>query len=165
MPQFVKPTIQRPGVIAQSRTLVTDQQYHQLQAAKAPSNPPAVSLPSSKTTPASASQPRVTTPATVRQEEARTYAQRTTEKLRQQKALTPAQRARLPRSTEAPSKRIWREDDTPTTADERRPFGLVIEDTNPAFTPEGIPLRTDIPAGTSPLQKTGADKPLWKRPE
>jgi hypothetical protein len=104
-------------------------------------------------------------PARVRQQEARSFAAQMTEQMRKQRLIKPDERIRLPRSIETPNPTIWREDDTPATAEERRPFGLVLAEENPAFTPEGIPLRTDIPAGSSPLEKTGPDKPLWKRPE
>jgi hypothetical protein len=159
-PEFVRPVTKKTGVIAQTRALISEDQFHQTSKNTTASDAPAASPAPSK-----ASEPNASPPARVRQEEALKYAQQTTERLRSEKILTPGQQARLPRSSEAPSTRIWREDDTPATADERRPFGLVIEETNPAFTPEGIPLRTDIPEGKSSLEKTGADKPLWKRPE
>lgn len=151
-PTFVRPKTKQPGLIAQTRTLVAEEQLHRSSKKSSPAAAPAV--PASK--PA---------PAHVRQEEARAYAQQTTEYLRKQKAVTPSQSVRLPRKAEAPNQKIWREDDTPASADERRPFGLVIVDEKAAVTPEGIPLRTDIPAGTSPLEKTGTDKPLWQRPQ
>jgi hypothetical protein len=101
----------------------------------------------------------------VSQQEAREYAQQTTKKLREQGLLNPHQQVRLPLTSETNNTRIWREDETPGSKEERRPFGLIITDEKPLMTPEGIPLRTDIPAGTSALQKNGPDKPLWKRPE
>ncbi|WP_395744520.1 hypothetical protein [Prosthecobacter sp.] len=58
-----------------------------------------------------------------------------------------------------------REDGRRASRGERHPFGLVAAQEVPSFTPEGIPLRTDLRAGVSALEKTGADKPLWKRPE
>jgi hypothetical protein len=149
-PVFVRPKVKRPGLIAQTHALIT---HEELAAAAPQAAPPADPAQDVKAKPA---------PARVRQDEARTYAQKTTETFRQQGVLTPTQRVRLPRSTETASKKIWREEDKPATPDERRPFGLVVVEEK---TPEGIPLRTDIPAGTSPLDKTGADKPLWKRPE
>jgi hypothetical protein len=155
MPEFVRPAAKRTGLVAQSRTLVTEQQLKQ---AHTPAPETQASSDARSSTPAPA-------PVLVPKEEAQDYALRTTETLRQQGTLKPAQTVRLPRQHETTNARVWREEDTPATAQERRPFGLVVEDTNPASTPQGIPLRTDIPAGTSPLEKTGADKPLWKRPE
>jgi hypothetical protein len=155
MPEFVRPAAKRPGVIAQSRTLVTEQQFNRASTA-APA--PQANSNGKSSTPAPV-------PAVVPKEDAQHYARRTTDTLRQQGTLKPTQTVRLPRQQETTNARVWREEDTPATAQERRPFGLVVEDTNPSFTPEGIPLRTDIPAGTSPLEKTGVDKPLWKRPE
>lgn len=155
LPEFVRPAAKRPGLVAQSRTLVTEQQFNR---ASTDAPEPQANSNSRSSTPAPA-------PAVVPKEEAQDYARRTTDTLRQQGTLKPTQTVRLPRQQETTNARVWREEDTPVTAQERRPFGLVVEDTNPAFTPEGIPLRTDIPAGASPLEKTGADKPLWKRSE
>jgi hypothetical protein len=155
VPEFVRPVAKRPGLIAQSRALVTEQQFMR---ARASEPEPKASSDAKSSTPAPA-------PVVVPKVEAEDYARRTTETLRQQGTLKPTQSVRLPRQQETPNTRVWREDDTPASAEERRPFGLVVEDTNPAFTPEGIPLRTDIPAGVSPLEKVGADKPLWKKPE
>lgn len=45
------------------------------------------------------------------------------------------------------------------------PAGIVVDDAKYAFTPEGIPVRRDVPTGVSPLEKIVADKPLWKRTE
>ncbi|MBL9129862.1 MAG: hypothetical protein JNG86_01590, partial [Verrucomicrobiaceae bacterium] len=156
MPEFVRPAAKRPGLIAQSRALVTERQFKRSRASE-PEPKAEISTPKSST-PAPA-------PVVVPKVEAEDYARRTTATLRQQGTLKPTQSVRLPRQQETTNTRVWREEDTPATAEERRPFGLVVEDTNPAFTPEGIPLRTDIPAGVSPLEKTGADKPLWKKPE
>lgn len=151
-PVFVRPKVKRPGLIAQTQALVT----HEELAATASKSSPAATSPQSP-------QPK-RAPAHVPQAEARMYAEQTTAAFRQQGALPPTQRVRLPRSTETTSKKIWREDDKPATADERRPFGLVVVDETLPM-PGTIPTRTDIPAGTSPLEKNGADKPLWKRPE
>ncbi len=156
-PAFVRPNVQRNGLIAQSRSLVTERQIQRLRSAGT-SALEAVKFP----TPSSPTPP---TPALVSKPEAEDFVRRTGEELRQQGNLRPTQQLRLPRQQETTNARIWRQEDTPTTTDERRPFGLVVEDTAPAFTPEGIPLRTDIPAGASSLNKTGADKPLWKRPK
>lgn len=114
------------------------------------------------TSPQSPSRPAL---AKVRQQEAREFAQQMTNNMRRQGLLKPEQKVRLPKVAESNNPRIWREDESPASADERRHFGLIVVDENPATTPEGIPLRSDIPAGTSALQKTGPDKPLWKRPE
>ncbi len=153
---FVKPKGKRAGVLAQSHALIT--QENMADAGQSAHSSTKAQNPKSKSA-----------PAAVPQMEARKYAERTTENFRQQGALTATQRVRLPRSTETTNKKVWREDDKPATPDERRPFGLVVVDEKAAApaaaTPEGIPLRTDIPAGTSSLEKTGADKPLWKRPE
>ncbi len=158
-PKFVRPTRKQPGIIARTRELITEPEFRQAtKPAAAQAKPGQTSVkPVATTKPAP--------PARVRQQEARTFAAQTTEQLRKQGLIKPDQRIRLPRSTETPNPTIWREDDTPATAEERRPFGLVLAEENPAFTPEGIPLRTDIPVGSSPLEKTGPDKPLWKRPE
>jgi hypothetical protein len=158
-PKFVRPTRKQPGIIARTSELVTEPEFRQApKPAAAQAKPGQTSAkPVTVTKPAP--------PARVRQQEARTFAAQTTEQLREQGLIKPGQRIRLPRSTETPNPTIWREDDAPVTPEERRPFGLVLAEENPASTPEGIPLRTDIPAGASPLEKTGADKPLWKRPE
>lgn len=153
-PAFVRPAQKRSGVVAQTRTLITEKQYAPPSAAKA-----ARPAGEEKTTATGS------TPARVRQQEARSYAQQATRQLREQKALPPNLQVRLPRRAETTNPAVWHEDDTPATADERRPFGLVVVEEKPDLTPEGIPLRTDVPAGTSPLQQNGADKPLWKRPE
>jgi hypothetical protein len=153
-PVFVKPSVQRSGLIAQSKGLITEPQIRRNQTNQ-PTDKPA-------TAPKSPSLPA---PAKVRQQEARQFAQETTDNMRRQGLLKPEQKVRLPKLAESNNPRIWREDETPASADERRPFGLIVVDENPATTPEGIPLRTDIPAGASALQKTGPDKPLWKRPE
>lgn len=158
-PKFVRPKQKQPGIIARTRDLVTEPEFRrapkpavtQAKPGQTPSKPVAATKPAP--------------PARVRQQEARSFAARTTEQLREQGLIKPGQRIRLPRSTETPNPTIWREDDAPVTPEERRPFGLVLAEENPAHTPEGIPLRTDLPAETSPLEKTGADKPLWKRPE
>ncbi len=162
-PEFVKPAIPKTGLIAQSRRLITEDQFQhsQPQAAKPPvkvGQPPAASIP--KSNPTVAPQP-----AKVLQQQAREFARRTTEKMHQQGQLKPQQKVRLPKVSETTNPKIWREDEAPVSTDERRPFGLIVADDNPTTTPEGIPQRTDIPVGTSPLQKTGPDKPLWKRPE
>lgn len=158
-PKFVHPTRKQPGIIARTSELVTESEFRQAPKSAAaqakPGQAPAKPAAVAKHAP----------PARVRQQEARTFAAQTTEQLREQGLIKPGQRIRLPRSTETPNPTIWREDDAPVTPEERRPFGLVIAEENPAFTPEGIPLRTDIPAGASPLEKTAADKPLWKRAE
>ncbi|MBE7495312.1 MAG: hypothetical protein HS117_10215 [Verrucomicrobiaceae bacterium] len=156
-PAFVRPAVKRTGLIAQSRSLVTERQIQHARSSGTPA-------PDAARSPAM-SAPSPPAPAVVPKHEAEDFARRTTEVLRQQGTLRPTQQVRLPRQQETANTRVWREEDTPATAEERRPFGLVVEDTAPAFTPEGIPLRTDIPDGTSPLEKTGADKPLWKRPE
>jgi hypothetical protein len=158
-PKFVRPTRKQPGIIARTSELVTEPEFRE-----APKSAAAQAKPGQASAkPAAVAKPAP--PARVRQQEARTFAAQTTEQLREQGLIKPGQRIRLPRSTETPNPTIWREDDAPVTPEERRPFGLVIAEENSAFTPEGIPLRTDIPAGASPLEKTGADKPLWKRPE
>ncbi|MGV3659058.1 MAG: hypothetical protein ACO1TE_02705 [Prosthecobacter sp.] len=152
-PVFVRPAHKLPGVVAQTRTLITEKQY----------SPP--SAPEAAAKPAAEEKTTSNAPARVRQQEARSYAQQATRQLQQQKALPPTQRVRLPRRAETTNPAVWHEDDAPAASDERRPFGLVVAEEKPGVTPEGIPLRTDIPAGTSPLQQNGADKPLWKRPE
>ena len=157
-PVFVKPSVQRTGLIAQSKGLISEPQIRRNQTNKsaAESSSPQATASKSPSRPA---------PAKVRKQEAREFAQQTTDNLRQQGLLKPQQKVRLPKIAESNNPRIWREDEPPTSADEHRPFGLIVVDENPAITPEGIPLRTDIPAGTSALQKTGPDKPLWKRLE
>lgn len=151
-PAFVRPAQKRSGVVAQTRTLITEKQYAPPSASKAPR-------------PAGEEKTTGSAPARVRQQEARSYAQQATQQMREQKALPPNLQVRLPRRAETTNPAVWHEDDTPATADERRPFGLVVVEEKPDLTPEGIPLRTDIPAGTSPLQQNGPDKPLWKRPK
>lgn len=151
-PVFVRPVHKRPGVVAQTRTLVTEKQYA----------PPAATKTAK---PAAEGKNTDNAPACVRQQEARSYAQQATKELQQKKVLPPTQHVRLPRRAETTNPAVWHEDDTPATADERRPFGLVVAEEKPGFTPEGIPVRTDVPAGTSPLRQNGPDKPLWKRPE
>jgi hypothetical protein len=147
---FVRPSSPRPGLIAQTARLVDSSEIDE----DVP-NSPAVSRKKQTTE----------QPAKVSHAEAKAFAGKTTEKMRAKGELKPTQQARLPLLSEAPNPKIWREDDAPLSAEERRPFGLVISDESQRETTEGIPLRTDIPAGTSPLEKTGADKPLWKRPE
>jgi len=156
-PTFVRPAVKRSGVIAQSRSLVTERQIQNVRSSIMPTAGAANSPPMRASTP-----PK---PAIVPKQEAEDFARRTTSELRRQGTLRPTQQVRLPRQQETNNTRVWRQEDTPAATDERRPFGLVVEDTSPAFSPEGIPLRTDIPAGASPLNKTGADKPLWKRPK
>jgi hypothetical protein len=149
-PTFVRSTSQRPGIIAQSARLINSDEFSEVV-------PPSPNVPIQKQS--------TQHPAMVSHAEARHFAEQTTVEMREKGLLKPSQRARLPRLAEAPNAKIWREDDSPKTEKERRPFGLIISEDAPASTPEGIPLRTDIPAGTSPLEKTGPDKPLWKRPE
>lgn len=158
-PKFVRPTRKQPGIIARTSVLVTESEFRQAPKPAAPQAKPG----QTSAKPVAAAKPAP--PARVRQQEARTFAAQTTEQLREQGLIKPSERIRLPRSTETSNPTIWREDDAPVTPEERRPFGLVLAEENPAFTPEGIPLRTDIPAGASPLEKTGVDKPLWKRPQ
>jgi hypothetical protein len=154
-PDFVRPAVTRTGLIAQSRSLVTERQI-QHEFSTSTTAPDAAKSPA-------VSAPSPATPAVVPKHEAEEFARRITEVLHQQGTLRPTQQVRLPRQEETANARVWRQEDTPTTAEERRPFGIVVEDKNPSFTPDGIPLRTDIPAGTSPLEKTGVDRSLWKR--
>lgn len=155
-PAFVRPAVKRSGVMAQSRSLVTERQIQHVRSSVTPTAVAANMPTMSASTP-----PK---PAIVPKQEAEDFARRTTAELRRQGTLRPTQQVRLPRQQETNNTRVWRQEDTPAASDERRPFGLVVEDTAPAFTQEGIPLRTDIPAGASPLKKTGVDQPLWKRP-
>lgn len=164
-PVFVTPVRKQAGLIAQTRTLITEEQFHPTKPAR---NEKAEMQPSNgRQQPAVAAEEPVTKaiPVHVLHEEARSFAAQISAQLRQQGTLKLGERIRLPRGTETPSKKIWREDDKPVVSGERRPFGLVLTQESSAFTPAGIPLRTDIPAGKSPLEKTGADKPLWKKPE
>ena len=121
-------------------------------------------------------------PAEVTLPEARAYSARLTDSLRQSGTLSATRSVRLPTKAETTNPRVWRQDDSPAKPQEVRPFGVVVEESDPAacaalaseapavpaaqpaHTPEGIPLRTDIPEGTSPLEKSGPDKSLWKRP-
>ena len=108
--------------------------------------------------------------------QAQTYAQKATQTWQAEGRLPPTQRFRLPRQQETRSTQIWREEDAPTSPQERRTFGLVLVDTqvdagsssasssSATMTPEGIPVRP-VPEGESALKKTGPDKPLWTRPE
>ena len=104
-------------------------------------------------------------PVRVTQADALQFAAQATTTLRQTGKLKPTEKVRLPRKSEAKNPAIWHEDDVPSTEAEEKPFGLVITRETEDRSPEGIPLRTDIPEGRSPLEKTGPDKPLWKRPE
>lgn len=153
-PVFVRPSQERPGVVAQTRTLITEKQYASPSASK-----------TGKPKPAAEDKAVGSAPAQVRQQDARSYAQQATRQLQQQKVLAPTQHVRLPRRAETTNPAVWHEDDTPASTDERRPFGLIVAEEKPGFTPAGIPLRTDIPAGASSLEQNGPDKPLWKRPE
>ncbi len=147
---FVRPSSPKPGLIARTARLVDSSEIDE----DVPDSP-------------AVSRKKQTTeqPAKVSHAEAKAFAKKTTGKMRENGELKPTQQARLPRLSEAPNPKIWREDDTPVSAEERRPFGLVISDESQRETTEGIPLRTDIPNGVSPLEKTSADKPLWKRPK
>jgi|GEM_PF-3492479 len=165
-PAFKKPRSKRTGIVSQTKDLVK-----QTEIAAQPAATPNAPSPS----------PGHDRPAAVTQRDAKSYASRLTENLKAANEITKTQTVRLPTSTETNSTKIWRHDDQPKVETETRPFGLVIEETDPASrsalaaaesespppseTPEGIPLRTDIPPGTSPLEKNGPDKPLWKRPE
>ena len=153
VPDFIAPPKRRGQIVAQSKNLITQAEVR---------NSPAAGT---------SSQAQASSPAIVAHEEARQFARQATETLKAKGLLQPGQTARLPRSSETPNTQVWREDDQPSSAEERRPFGVVIAEDEPAdsansaFTPERIPERTDIPPGTSPLEKTGPDKPLWKRPQ
>ncbi|WP_395744782.1 hypothetical protein [Prosthecobacter sp.] len=170
-PVFVPAARKLPGLIAQTLTLITEGQFHP--GAKT-TPPPSPAPPSSQDSPQAAVPLAIAAseepvpkaiPVHVLHEEARVYAAETTQQLQQKGTLSLSEHIRLPKRTEAANASIWHDEDKPLTAGERRPFGLVLSNEKSAFTPEGIPLRTDIPAGTSPLEKTGADKPLWKRPQ
>jgi hypothetical protein len=167
-----RPTSQ-PGVVAQTESLIPQ---------KAP-----------KDTIARATVKPVVRPVRLTKPEALAYAAQTDQRLRQEGKLTPTQRVRLPRRSESRNSHVWTEEDdappTPSTTSTttppaaspplpiRRPFGLLIEDAAPRPTPPPvpeaprvkplgqIPLRTDVPAGESPLQHTTTPRPLWTRPE
>lgn len=164
-PVFVLPARKQPGVIAQTRTLITEEQFHRpvraVKVAKA-SVPPATS--NSASVESEDLVPKAI-PVHVLKQEASAFAAQTDSQLRQKGTLNPSEHIRLPKRSEVENPAIWHDEDTPAVADERRPFGLVLSNEKSVFTPEGIPLRSDIPPGVSPLEKTGADKPLWKRPE
>ena len=170
-PAFKKPRSVRTGVVSQSTDLVKQNEF-------SPAAPPAAEPATSSTPAATPAPPRA---AVVTLPEAKSYSATLTQSLRAERRLTPTQTVRLPSTAETANPKIWHHDDQPAAATETRPFGLVIEETDPAAravlvqsqpepppaaeTPEGIPLRTDIPAGTSPLDKNGPDNPLWKRPQ
>ena len=102
-------------------------------------------------------------PARVTQEQAKRFADILTRAWQQQGKIGKGEKIRLPSSRETANSNIWREDDPAAPPSVRKPFGLVVSDAS--STRGGIPVRDDIPPGASPLEKTGPDKPLWKRPE
>jgi len=156
-PSFVLPKDKHHGMVAQSRSLITEQEMLSVLHLEPRSSPtePKKYEPGGKGAHA----------ALVPLEVAVTFAQALTDRLRNQGLIGTGQIARLPRRAESANLKIWHEDDVPKATTEQRPFGLIIVEENPARTAGGIPLRTDIPPGTSPLEKTGPDKPLWQRPQ
>lgn len=159
-PKFVGPTRKQPGIIARTGDLATEPEFRQAPRPAAAQG----KLGQTSSKPVAANKP-APPPARVHQQEARRFAAQTSAQQRWPGLTRPDPRTRLPRSIEKPNPEKWREDDAPATPEDGRHIGLVLAGANPAFTPEGIPLRTDIPAGVSPLEKTGVDKPLWRRLE
>jgi len=106
--------------------------------------------------------------AKVTKAQAQTFAQDITAEWKSQGRIPPTQRLRLPKQCETSNTRIWREEDEPGTAAERRTFGMVLSDdsapSTSKVTPEGIPVRS-VPVGQSALEKSVPDRPLWKRPQ
>lgn len=183
-PALRKPRAPRPGIAAQSSSIITWAEYTPPSQFPVPVSPASAAAPAAvaATSDRSLTKARDAAPAEVTLPEARAYTARLTDSLRQSGTLSATRTVRLPTKAETSNPRVWRQDDTPATPQETRPFGVVVEESDPAaraalaseapavptaqptHTPEGIPLRTDIPAGTSPLDKPGPDKPLWKRP-
>jgi hypothetical protein len=154
------------GVISHTKSVINEQEFNHALHAKpvAQTAPPA--------TASTAPPPTAPRAVKVTKPQAQAFASWTTRAYQNEGRIPTSQRFRLPKTTEAPSPKVWREDDTPASPADKKPFGLVLVDTPtdsappPAIihTPEGIPVR-NLPEGESALKKNGPDKPLWKRPE
>jgi len=170
---IVVPRLAREGVVGHSRGLITAEMFSLALGDQVIDSVPPKTAPGAPAQ--AAALVRVSRP------QALAFAAWLTRGHRAAGLIASDQSYRLPTREEASSPQIWHQDEPPFAAEDTRPFGVVLVERSAqpsdatlpaaipvlpaAVTPEGIPLRTDIPEGTSPLKKVGPDKPLWKSPE
>lgn len=176
------PKAARNGVILQSKALITTKQFQSYLPEPRPGQPPRQSA---STPPATSNSPNLNAQkpnviAQITKSEADAFVQEVTRQWHKSGEIPSHQHVRLPKAAETTNTTIWRQEDVPKSPEEQRPIGIVLQEVSPPQplqttpasktspskdrTRQGIPLRTDIPAGTSPLEKNGPDTPLWKRP-